>query len=55
MRILAEAGLVTEAPELARDRRERWWQRVPGNLRWVTPTGHAAPAPGPDPARLGGR
>ena len=26
--MLAEAGLVEEAPELARDRRERWWRLV---------------------------
>jgi DNA-binding transcriptional ArsR family regulator len=34
MRILAEAGLAEEAPELARDRRERWWRRVPGSITW---------------------
>ncbi|GIJ43792.1 transcriptional regulator [Virgisporangium aliadipatigenens] len=29
IRVLAAAGLVEEAPELARDRRERWWRPVP--------------------------
>ena len=26
LKVLAEAGLVEEAPDLARDRRERWWR-----------------------------
>ncbi|MGH3734903.1 MAG: ArsR/SmtB family transcription factor [Micromonosporaceae bacterium] len=34
LKVLAEAGLVTEAPELARDRRERWWQLVDQGTRW---------------------
>jgi DNA-binding transcriptional ArsR family regulator len=34
LRVLAAAGLIEEAPELARDRRERWWRRTPGALRW---------------------
>lgn len=51
MRILAEAGLVEEAPELARDRRERWWRRIPGNITWSvehadTPADAAADAVG---------
>ncbi|HEY3534101.1 MAG TPA: winged helix-turn-helix domain-containing protein [Pedococcus sp.] len=32
--VLAEAGLVEEAPELARDRRERWWRLVDAGTRW---------------------
>jgi|SRR5215813_2104147 len=36
MRILAEAGLVAEAPELARDRRERWWRRLDRSITWET-------------------
>ena len=28
LKVLAAAGLVEEAPELARDRRERWWRLV---------------------------
>lgn len=34
MRVLAEAELVAEAPELARDRRERWWRRTADRLQW---------------------
>lgn len=34
MRILAEARLVEEAPELARDRRERWWRRAADSITW---------------------
>jgi DNA-binding transcriptional ArsR family regulator len=34
LRVLATAGLIEEAPELARDRRERWWRQVPETLRW---------------------
>lgn len=34
LRALAAAELVVEAPELARDRRERWWRLVPGTIRW---------------------
>jgi DNA-binding transcriptional ArsR family regulator len=31
---LAGAGLIEEVPELARDRREHWWRRTAGALRW---------------------
>ncbi|WP_018349856.1 winged helix-turn-helix domain-containing protein [Longispora albida] len=31
---LARFGFVAEAPELATDGRERWWQSVPGGIRW---------------------
>ena len=34
LRTLGAAGLIEEAPELARDRRERWWRRTPGPVRW---------------------
>ena len=34
LRTLAAAGLIEEVPELARDRRERWWRRTGGALRW---------------------
>jgi DNA-binding transcriptional ArsR family regulator len=34
LKVLAEAGLVEEAPELARDRRERWWRLVDPGTRW---------------------
>ena len=31
---LASCELIAEAPELARDRRERWWQLVSAGTRW---------------------
>ncbi len=34
LKMLARAGLVEEAPELAKDRRERWWRHVPLSLSW---------------------
>jgi DNA-binding transcriptional ArsR family regulator len=34
VRVLAEADLIAEAPELARDRRERWWRRTADRLQW---------------------
>ena len=34
LHVLAAASLIEEAPELARDRRERWWRRTAGALRW---------------------
>jgi DNA-binding transcriptional ArsR family regulator len=34
LRVLADAGLIAEAPELARDRRERWWRRTAPRLSW---------------------
>jgi len=36
VRVLASQGLVEEAPELAKDRRERWWRAVSMSLRWST-------------------
>ncbi|GAB2961279.1 helix-turn-helix domain-containing protein [Micromonospora polyrhachis] len=35
MKVLGGCDLVTEAPELARDRRERWWRLVSPGLRWA--------------------
>ncbi len=35
VRVLADAGLLVEAPELARDRRERWWGLVSRGLQWT--------------------
>jgi DNA-binding transcriptional ArsR family regulator len=35
IRALADVGLVEEAPELAKDRRERWWRLVSQSLRWA--------------------
>ncbi|MET8232571.1 helix-turn-helix domain-containing protein [Micromonospora sp. NPDC005298] len=34
LKVLAAAELATEAPELARDRRERWWRLVTRGVRW---------------------
>lgn len=34
LKILARADLVAGAPELARDKRERWWRRVPVAMSW---------------------
>ncbi|WP_203982683.1 ArsR/SmtB family transcription factor [Sphaerisporangium rufum] len=36
LRVLGTAELIEEAPELARDRRERWWRLVAPSLRWST-------------------
>lgn len=35
VRVLADAGLLVEAPGLARDRRERWWSLVSRGLTWT--------------------
>lgn len=34
LKVLHEAHLVTEAPELAKDRRERWWRLANQGTRW---------------------
>lgn len=34
LKVLSAAGLVEEAPELAKDRRERWWRLVDAGTRW---------------------
>lgn len=34
LKVLSEAGLVEEVPELARDRRERWWRTADPGTRW---------------------
>jgi DNA-binding MarR family transcriptional regulator len=34
LRELARRGFVEDVPGLARDRRERWWQTVPGSISW---------------------
>jgi DNA-binding transcriptional ArsR family regulator len=34
LRVLGSAGLIEEAPELARDRRERWWRRTASTVSW---------------------
>ncbi|MFF5172214.1 ArsR/SmtB family transcription factor [Micromonospora sp. NPDC000089] len=44
LRVLAAADLVVEAPELARDRRERWWRLVTRGVRWSNTDFDADPA-----------
>ena len=46
LRELGKRGFIEEAPELARDRRERWWRVPQGTLSWAsadfgTPEGKA--------------
>jgi DNA-binding transcriptional ArsR family regulator len=46
LRELARRGFIEDVPELARDRRERWWRTVPGSTSWAwsdfpTPEGQA--------------
>jgi DNA-binding transcriptional ArsR family regulator len=36
LKVLASADLIVEVPELAKDRRERWWRLVSPGLRWAT-------------------
>ncbi|WP_405151899.1 helix-turn-helix domain-containing protein [Sphaerisporangium sp. NBC_01403] len=36
LRVLGASELIEEAPELARDRRERWWRLVSAGVRWST-------------------
>lgn len=36
LRELGRRGFIEEAPQLARDRRERWWRAVPGSVGWST-------------------
>ncbi|MFI9361825.1 ArsR/SmtB family transcription factor [Kitasatospora sp. NPDC053057] len=35
LKVLAESGLIEEAPELARDRREHWWRLADRELSWT--------------------
>ncbi|MEH1168799.1 metalloregulator ArsR/SmtB family transcription factor [Micromonospora sp. CPCC 205539] len=44
LKVLAAGDLVTEAPELARDRRERWWRLVDQGVRWSNSDFDADPA-----------
>lgn len=34
LKMLARAGIIAETPELAKDRRERWWRAIPVSLSW---------------------
>jgi DNA-binding transcriptional ArsR family regulator len=44
MKMLAAGELVEEAPELARDRRERWWRLTNRSNRWSSTTFEHDPA-----------
>lgn len=44
LKVLAAADLVLEAPELARDRRERWWRLRDPAVRWSNTEFDADPA-----------
>ncbi|SDS95296.1 ArsR/SmtB family transcription factor [Actinoplanes derwentensis] len=44
LRVLGDCGLVEEAPELARDRRERWWRPAHRSVRWTSTQFHDDPA-----------
>ncbi|SCF01261.1 transcriptional regulator, ArsR family [Micromonospora coriariae] len=44
LKVLAAGELVAEAPELARDRRERWWRLTTRSVRWSTTDFAADPA-----------
>ncbi|WP_194911516.1 ArsR/SmtB family transcription factor [Catenulispora rubra] len=44
VRVLAEARLVEDVPELARDRRERWWRPTPAEVRWARADFEGSPA-----------
>ncbi|MER7418239.1 metalloregulator ArsR/SmtB family transcription factor [Micromonospora peucetia] len=44
LKVLAGAQLVEEAPERARDRRERWWRLVTRGVRWSQSDFDADPA-----------
>lgn len=34
LKVLAASDFIEEAPELARDRRERWWRRTSSAIKW---------------------
>jgi DNA-binding transcriptional ArsR family regulator len=44
LKMLAAVDLVVEAPELARDRRERWWRLPDRSVRWSSTDFDADPA-----------
>jgi DNA-binding transcriptional ArsR family regulator len=44
LKVLASAHLIEEAPELARDRRERWWRQSSRGLRWSSQDFRGDPA-----------
>lgn len=44
LKVLASADLIEEAPELARDRRERWWRLVSESYSWSSEDFRGDPA-----------
>ncbi len=44
MKVLASAELVQDAPEMARDRRERWWRVADKRRRWSSTSFEQDPA-----------
>jgi DNA-binding transcriptional ArsR family regulator len=36
LKVLLRAGLVEEAPSLAKDRREHWWQQASSSIGWAS-------------------
>ncbi|MBS2536480.1 winged helix-turn-helix transcriptional regulator [Catenulispora sp. NF23] len=44
VRVLADARLVEDVPELARDRRERWWRATSAEVLWARADFEGSPA-----------
>jgi DNA-binding transcriptional ArsR family regulator len=44
LKVLASADVIEEAPELAKDRRERWWRSVRGSYSWSVADAAGEPA-----------
>ncbi len=44
LKVLAVAGVIEEAPELAKDRRERWWRSVRSSWTWSVADAGGEPA-----------
>lgn len=43
LRVLATGGFIEEAPELASDRRQRWWRLTAAQIRWARTTFQSDP------------
>ncbi|MFC0625666.1 ArsR/SmtB family transcription factor [Kribbella deserti] len=44
LKVLATAGVIEEAPELAKNRRERWWRRAKASYSWSLADAKGDPA-----------
>jgi DNA-binding transcriptional ArsR family regulator len=44
LKVLAAAGVIEEAPELAKDRRERWWRSARSSWTWSVADAGGEPA-----------